>query len=46
MNNLSSYSGLVDIKIRASEKDLPVCMKCFVGIFVVFDKQVHPALLF
>ena len=24
MKNLSSYSGLVDAKIRASEKDLPV----------------------
>ena len=24
MNNLSSYFGLVDAKIRASDKDLPV----------------------
>ena len=24
MNNLLSYSGLVDVKIRASDKDLPV----------------------
>ena len=24
MNNLSSYCGLVDAKVRASEKDLPV----------------------
>ena len=24
MNNLSSYCGLVDSKIRASDKDLPV----------------------
>ena len=24
MNNLSSYCGLVDAKIRASDKDLPV----------------------
>ena len=24
MNNLSSYRGLVDAKIRASDKDLPV----------------------
>ena len=24
MNNLSSYSGLVDAKIRASDKDLPL----------------------
>ena len=27
MNNLSSYCGLVDAKIRASEKDLPVDLK-------------------
>ena len=26
MNNLSSYCGLVDAKIRASEKDLPVLL--------------------
>ena len=26
MNNLSSYCGLVDAKIRASDKDLPVPM--------------------
>ena len=26
MNNLSSYCGLVDAKIRASDKDLPVWM--------------------
>ena len=25
MNNLSSYCGLVDAKIRASDKNLPVC---------------------
>ena len=24
MNNLSSYCGLIDAKIRASDKDLPV----------------------
>ena len=24
MNNLSSYCGLVDAKIRASDKDLPI----------------------
>ena len=24
MNNLSSYCGLVDVKIRDSDKDLPV----------------------
>ena len=27
MNNLLSYCGLVDAKIRASDKDLPVQMK-------------------
>ena len=27
MNNLSSYSGLVDAKVRASDKDLPVKAK-------------------
>ena len=27
MNNLSSYCGLVDAKIRASDKDLPVHKK-------------------
>ena len=27
MNNLSSYSGLVDAKIRASDKDLPVTVR-------------------
>ena len=27
MNNLSSYCGLVDAKIRASDKDLPVYEK-------------------
>ena len=27
MNNLSSYCGLVDAKISASEKDLPVRLK-------------------
>ena len=26
MNNLSSYCGLVDTKIRASDKDLPVSL--------------------
>ena len=27
MNNLSSYCGLVDAKIRASDKDLPIQKK-------------------
>ena len=29
MNNTSSYCGLVDAKIRASDKDLPVTVYCF-----------------
>ena len=29
MNNLSSYCGLVDAKIRASDKNLPVKTKSF-----------------
>ena len=32
MNNLLSYCGLVDTKIRASEKDLPVTVKVFINI--------------
>ena len=28
MNNLSSYCGLVDAKIRASDQDLPVLLRC------------------
>ena len=27
MNNLLSYCGLVEVRINASEKDLPVCKK-------------------
>ena len=29
MNNLLPYCGLVDAKIRASDKDLPVRRMCF-----------------
>jgi hypothetical protein len=32
MNNLSSYCGLVDAKIRASDKDLPVLNFFFAGV--------------
>ena len=32
MNNLSSYCGLVDAKIRASDKDLPV-LNGQIGVF-------------
>ena len=35
MNNLSSYYGLVDAKIRASDKDLPVLIKLTVSQFSV-----------
>ena len=31
MNNLLSYCGLVDAKIRASDKDLPVTLLCTVS---------------
>ena len=34
MNNLSSYCGLVDTKIRASDKDLPVSLNPLV-MFVI-----------
>ena len=34
MNNLSSYCGLVDAKIRASDKDLPVCTKTMYDFFL------------
>ena len=33
MNNLSLYCGLVDKKIRASDKDLPVCIE--IGAFTI-----------
>ena len=32
MNNLLSYCGLIDTKIRASDKDLPVPIGQFVGV--------------
>ena len=34
MNNLSSYVGLVDAKIRASNKDLPVQKQCMAKLEV------------
>ena len=37
MNNLSYYCGLIDAKIRASDKDLPVIKKCNVGEFDVVN---------
>ena len=38
MNNLSSYSGLVDAKIRASDKDLPV--KHFLVLSVISSREM------
>ena len=37
MNNLLSYCGLVDAKIRASDKDLPVHSKQNTGFYYKFD---------
>ena len=37
-NNLSSYCGLVDAKIRASDKDLPVSH----GKMTHFEQTVDP----
>ena len=34
MNNLLSYCGVVDAKIRTSDKDLPVC-DAFLFVFLV-----------
>ena len=38
MNNLSSYRGLVDAKIRASDKDLPTNG---LSLFYVKNRIVH-----
>ena len=35
MNNLSSYCGLVDAKIRASDKDLPVRNTTCMGLLAL-----------
>jgi hypothetical protein len=40
MNNLLSYFGLVDAKISASEKDLPVHIPLF---FIQVRKLAHAA---
>ena len=49
MNNLSSYCGLVDAKIRASDKDLPVReqmsspnLHVFTLKFLALQKLVFP----
>ena len=36
LNNLSSYCGLVDAKIRASDKDLPVLVEVYLKIKTLF----------
>ena len=41
MNNLSSYCGLVDAKIRASDKDLPVLI-LNVYLFFCIPNYVKP----
>ena len=43
MNNLSSYCGLVDAKIRASDKDLPV--QALGTLIFCSSYVVHPDLL-
>ena len=37
MNNLLSYCALIDAKIRASDKDLPVHTPCFQGIGILIN---------
>ena len=37
MNNLSLYCGLVDAKIRASDKDLPVPIQIYQMRFLRID---------
>ena len=44
MNNLSSYFGLVDAKIRPSDKDLPVHMKLW-RFQKGFDYIMHSAVV-
>ena len=44
MSNLSSYCGLVDAKIRASDKDLPVT--CSSQVFTNPESTNHKVFLF
>ena len=44
MNNLSSYCGLVDAKIRASDKDLPVLILFFQRHETIAEKYALSAL--
>ena len=42
MNNLSSYSGLVDAKIRVSDKDSPVhCIALGIGPFKNYPDDIQ-----
>jgi hypothetical protein len=44
MNNLLSYCGLIDSKIRASDKDLPVnvkTMRTVAQMFVAFSEKLN-----
>ena len=42
MNNLSSYCGLVNARIRASDKDLPVKTNSFVRFLGGFNNTKSP----
>ena len=44
MNNLLSYCGLVDAKIRASDKDLPVLLTKSEAKTPEFDANTEPVL--
>ena len=53
MNNLSSYCGLVEAKIRASDKDLPVQIQNIITnlkrasqIYIGTGKSLSEALIF
>ena len=42
MNNLSSYRGLVDAKIRASDKDLPVRKVLTLNLQTLIEDMERP----
>ena len=42
MNNMSSYCGLVDAKIRASDKDLPVAAMLETQFYVLNIVKLCP----
>jgi hypothetical protein len=43
MNNLLSYCGLFDAKIRASDKDLPVLHAALRLMTLIYEKNVQGA---